>query len=139
MTRNSRCGNKLTSGKFKASADRKVRQKMCASMTDEEKREIQGRYYYLTIYGPDPDAPLDPLTYVDSNGDGLLHIAARLGDLRTVELLLKAGQDVNRRGDMGCTPLHYARGWGESDVAEFLLWKGADESIRNDFGRLANE
>jgi len=112
---------------------------MSIIMTVEEKHEIQGRYHYLVNFGEDPDAPIDPLTYVDSNGDHLLHIATRQGDLRTVELLIKAGQDVNQRGDMGCTALHYALMSGKADVAEFLLLNGADESVKNDFGRVARE
>lgn len=112
---------------------------MSISMTIEERREIQDRYYYLVVTGEDHDQPLDPLKYIDSNGDHLLHIATRQGDLRTVKLLLKAGQDVNLRGDMGCTALHYARMGRKNDIAEFLLLNGADGAIRNDFGRSANE
>ncbi len=105
-------------------------------MTIEEKGEIQSRYRHLVNYGDDPDAPIEPMTYVDSNGDFLLHIAAVNGDLRTVELLLKAGQDVNQRGDMGCTALHYAKMNGRQEVADFLVAHGADIRAINDFGKI---
>lgn len=52
----------------------------------------------------DSTAPIDPLTYREAGGDHLIHIAAFTGDLRTVELLLDAGEDVDAIGDMGETP-----------------------------------
>jgi ankyrin repeat protein len=105
-----------------------------------EVAEIQKRYHYLVNYeADDPSSPIDPLTYTDSNGDHLLHIAAQRGDLRTVELLVKAGLDIDQTGDMGCTALHYAKLNGKDDVANFLLSHGASTSIRNDFGRLPGE
>jgi ankyrin repeat protein len=106
-------------------------------LTDAEISELQHKYRHLINYeSDDPDEPIDPLTYVDSNGDSLLHIAAQLGDLRTVELLLKAGVDVNRIGDMGSTALHYAK---TKDVADLLRAYGASIEIRNEFGKLPGE
>jgi len=111
---------------------------MSIKMTIEEKHEIQARYRHLTNYQEeDPEAPIDPLTYVDSGGDHLLHIAAMRGDLNTVEVLLRVGDDINRRGEMGMTALHYARMQGNNEIAEFLLLHGADGTLRDDFGRLA--
>ncbi|CCF97646.1 MULTISPECIES: hypothetical protein [Ralstonia solanacearum species complex] len=56
-------------------------------LTKEATRELQEKYSYLTNYEvEDPDASIDPLTYVDSNGDALLHIAVQQGDTRTVEV-----------------------------------------------------
>ena len=106
-------------------------------MKDSEVREIQSRYRHLVNYQEaDPDAPIDPLAYVDSNGDHLIHIAARSGDLETVKLLLEAGVDPNLLGDMGCTPLHYARMEAKADVADLLLSCGASPSIKNLFNDL---
>lgn len=110
---------------------------MSMKLTDDEVAELQSQYSYLTNYqGGDLDAPIDPLTYVDSNGDGLLHIAAQLGDARTVELLLRAGIDVDQLGDMGCTALHYAGMSHKEDVIRILLVNGAATNIVNDFGKL---
>jgi ankyrin repeat protein len=113
---------------------------MSMKWTDDEAAELQSRYSYLTNYqGGDVDAPIDPLTYVDSNGDGLLHIAAQLGDAWTVELLLRARVNVDQLGDMGCTALHYASMSHKEDVIRILLVNGAATNIVNDFGRLPEE
>jgi ankyrin repeat protein len=110
------------------------------NLTSAEIAEVQQRYSYLTNYSADdPTDPIDPLTYVDSNGDHLLHIAASAGDVSTVELLLRAGIDVDQQGDMGCTALHYAKLKGREDVARVLLDHGASQSLRNSFGRLPGE
>ena len=110
---------------------------MSVNLTPAEISDIQGRYRYLVNYqASDPDSPIDPFTYTDSNGDHLLHIAAQRGDLVTVQLLLKAGADVNLTGDMGCTALHYAMQKGNDDVASLLLAYGASASIENDFGQV---
>ncbi len=102
--------------------------------------EIQKRYHYLVNYeAADPNNPIDPFTYTDSNGDHLLQIAVQRGDLPTVELLVSAGVDVNQTGDMGCTALHYAKLKGHDAIASFLLTHGASVTIRNGFGLLPGE
>ena len=68
------------------------------------------------------DVPIEPLTYVAPDGDTCIHVASHRGNLRAVELLIKAGVDVNRQGDMGSTPLHYA---ATPEVAFFLIASGA--------------
>lgn len=107
---------------------------MSMKISEAEIDELRKKYHYLVNYeSDDPGAPIDPVTYVDSNGDTLLHIASQNGDLRTIEVLLKAGMNVNQIGDMGSTPLHYAE---NDDVANFLLAHGASKSISNEFGEL---
>jgi ankyrin repeat protein len=102
-------------------------------LSDAEISEIRKKYsHYGNYESEDPDAPIDPLSYVDSNGDSLLHIASRLGDIQTVELLLKGGMDVNLIGDMGNTPLHYAK---NAEVATLLMAHGASRDIYNEFGK----
>lgn len=50
---------------------------MPVNLNEAEIDELQKKYHYLVNYGSDDqDSPIDPLTYVDSNGDALLHIAA---------------------------------------------------------------
>jgi len=84
----------------------------------------------------DPTAPIDPLTYRSPEGDTCLHVAALRGDLRAIELLLKAGLDVNQHGDMGNTPLHYAKA---PNVVAFLISRGASPDLLNEFGAMAIE
>ena len=90
----------------------------------------------LNYESDDPLTPIDPLTYRNPDGDTCLHIAARRGDIRSIELLLKAGLNINDRGDMGTTPLHCAK---TQEVIEFLVANGASVDIRDEFGRLPLE
>jgi len=113
---------------------------MPITLTADEIAELQRRYGYLTNpQAVDVDDPILPLAYFDASGDGLLHVAARLGDARTVGLLLRAGIDVNQRGDMGCTALHCAHMHRKADVIHLLLSNGAATNIVNHFGRLPAE
>jgi len=104
------------------------------SLTPSELAELEAAFAYVTNYeSDDPFAKIDPLTYRAPDGDTCLHIAAHRGDARAVSLLIKAGLDVNLKGDMGCTPLHYARA---PEVVVILLASGASTSIENEFGKL---
>gem|GEM_PF-4776807 len=89
---------------------------------------------YLDFDRADRDIgdPIDPLTYIAPDGDTCLHIAAHRGNLRAVQLLVKAGLDPDRQGDMGYTALHYA---STPEVVEFLLGCGASRTIKNEFGK----
>lgn len=103
------------------------------SLQESELRELQEKYGYLINYeSDDPESPSDPVGYWDSNGDSLLHMAAQCGDRRAIELLLKAGLDVNLVGDMGNTALHYAK---TEEVFNLLLAHGASREVVNEFGR----
>lgn len=82
-----------------------------------------------------PLEPIDIANYRSPEGDSCLHIAAIRGDLKCVRLLLELGLDINAQGDMGNTPLHYARSFGHTDVAEFLLSQGARTDIKNEFSK----
>jgi len=97
-------------------------------------RKVQKQYEYLRSNRS--CVPIDPVTFVDKNGDTLLHIAAQLNDLETMEALMQAGLNANSIGDMGTTPLHCA--WSE-EAANLLLSYGASKTIRNEFGRLPGE
>jgi ankyrin repeat protein len=113
---------------------------MLTELIAEEIAEIRDRYPDLANYqAEDTFSPWDPLTYLDSGGDSLLHIAAMRGDARTASLLLKAGVDPNAAGDMGYTPLHYAYWKRHSDIIELLMAHGARADIRNEFGKLPEE
>lgn len=113
---------------------------MSTKLTNDELAELRQIFRDLTNYDSnDPTEPIDPLTWQEADGENCLHYAARWGNSRAVELLLKAGLDVNEQGDTGYTALHYARHYKHDDVAELLLEHGASEDIRNEFGKLPSE
>lgn len=105
------------------------------SLSEKTIKMLQDRYEDLINYtSSDPMEPIDPLTYLDSGGDHLIHIAAQRGDLNAVELLLDAGIDIDITGDMGSTALHYASWSGHVEVVGFLLRRGASTTIENYLG-----
>ena len=119
----------------KAAGECKVKQ-----LTDEEIAELQTTYRDLINYqAASPTEPIDPLAYRAADGDRLIHIAAHRGDLRTVEMLLDAGEDVNSTGELGDTAAHYAAMELHKDVFDLLMARGADPTITNDFGDTAAE
>lgn len=66
----------------------------------------------------------------DKSKNTLLHIAARSGNLETVEFLIEKGFHINERNKNNETPLHHAIAIKDEDKAvtliEFMLLKGAD-------------
>ncbi len=101
---------------------------------------MQRAYRHLANYqSDDPTVPIDPLAYRASDGDRLIHIAAYRGDLETVEMLLDAGEDINSTGDMGSTAAHYAAMGGHRLVLDFIIGRGADAAIIDEFGNTPEE
>lgn len=74
------------------------------------------------------------MEYQDEQGNTLLHIAAQNGNKRMVKLCLRREADINAQNLSGQTPMHYAYAYGYSDVGEYMLRKGANDSIRNKDG-----
>jgi ankyrin repeat protein len=64
----------------------------------------------------------------DDEGFTPLHMAARSGDPRAVDLLLSAGAEVDAAESYGFTPLHEAILHKRTDAARRLLAAGADPS-----------
>ncbi len=113
---------------------------MSVELSENEIKELQRAFIDLMNYeSDDPTDPIDPVIYKEPDGDNCLHIAAHRGDVRSVELLLKAGLDVNSIGEMGCTSLHYANIQGHNDVIQLLIKSGASTEIVNRFGKLPME
>lgn len=67
---------------------------------------------------------LDPNT-TDPDGTSLLGIAARAGDLKTVDMLLAHRASPNRRNTYGDTPILFAANLGRLDIVKRLHQAGA--------------
>lgn len=73
----------------------------------------------------------------DEEGERALHLAAKAGHGRIVNMLLQEGADVKAMSRVGSTALHFAAAHGHTEVLRTLLEKGADASARNLPGRTA--
>ena len=112
---------------------------MLNKLTPSAMAEIQSRYADLINYqSMDILDPIDPITYRDSGGDSLLHIAVLRRDARTTILLLEAGLDPNIVGDLGNTPLHYTADGNCNEIADLLIKYGAKTDIKNELGNPPN-
>lgn len=104
-------------------------------LSHDEVASLRNRFPDLINYeDDDPQAPIDPLTYKDTGGDSLLHIAAYRGNIDAVALLLDAGVDPNIKGEMGYTALHYAGERKHWTISKVLVARGASIDTLNDFG-----
>lgn len=68
------------------------------------------------------------------DGDTPLHVAAMEGDLKVVELFIPFVKNIDLRGGIGSSTLHYAVRWGHPEVAKLLLRHGAEINLRDDYG-----
>ena len=60
-----------------------------------------------------------------------IHRAAWEGNIKAIEQHLAAGKDVNAKDDLyGDTPLLWAAGFGQKEVAVLLIAKGADANAK---------
>ena len=75
-----------------------------------------------------------PINYTDEQGRTLLHIVCQNGNKRLAKLCLRRGIKINAQTLTGQTALHYAFGFGFASLGEYLISKGADDSIRNVHG-----
>lgn len=109
-------------------------------LTDNELLELKETFKDVINYeSDDPCEPIDPLTYVAPDEDNCLHIAAWRGNVRAIQLLIKAGVNVNKTGDMGETPLHIAIRNGNDQIVKALLIAGAKTDIISEFGDSAKK
>jgi len=105
------------------------------ALNSEEIAELKHLFRDLTNYeSDDPCAPVDPLTWIGADDDTALHVAAWRDDDRAVRLLIKAGVDVNTKGDMSSTALHVATRKGNKVIQDLLLAAGASTDIVDEFG-----
>ena len=71
----------------------------------------------------------------DDKGNTLLLVACQNNHLQILDLLLNRGAQINHMNTNGNTALHYALAFDVSgETAEYLIEKGADDTIENKFG-----
>ena len=68
-------------------------------------------------------------------GETALHRAAKAGDLKMVQILLRYKARVDLENQYGETPLHFAIRGRNPDVIRLLLQQGADPDREDIFGR----
>lgn len=67
----------------------------------------------------------------DLQDNTVLHMAALNNDVKTAELCLDHGADVNTRKSKETTPLHIAATKGNLDMAELLISRGAGVNMKD--------
>jgi ankyrin repeat protein len=89
-----------------------------------------GKYREIeeTMNNPEYNLPID---FQDDSGNTLLHVSAQNGNKRVAKLLLRRGATINKQNMAGQTVLHYAQGYGFSELFDYLMSKGADDSLKN--------
>ncbi len=80
----------------------------------------------LREVGDFPEADFSDVNVCRSDGDNALHCVVGWGDLPAARVLIDAGIDVNRSGDLGYTPLHIACMKGNVEMVKLLIDRGAD-------------
>lgn len=76
---------------------------------------------------------------VNAYGETPLHLAAMVGNVEIVDMLVEAGARVNARLPDGSTPLHSAARAGNRDAVRHLLKAGADAGAKTRSGLTAWE
>ena len=65
------------------------------------------------------------INYQDEHGNSALHYACDEGNLKIVEILIKANCDINLRNLKRKTPLHFSSKRGYFDISKLLIENGA--------------
>ena len=73
---------------------------------------------------------------IDSMERTYLH-KATFRDLKTLNVFIEAGIDINKKDSLGKTALHYASHYKKIDMVESLLLKGADYTITDSHNKTA--
>ncbi|ODM92373.1 Protein phosphatase 1 regulatory subunit 12B [Orchesella cincta] len=70
-------------------------------------------------------------------GATAMHVAACKGYIKVLDLLIKAGANMNSQDFDGWTPLHAAAHWGQKEACEVLLEHMCDMGLRNNCDQTA--
>jgi len=72
-------------------------------------------------------------------GSRPLKVAVSWGDLTAIDLLIEAGASIDEQNENGNTALHHALVMSHFHVARRLVALGADQTTRNNEGKLARD
>ncbi len=61
------------------------------------------------------------------------------GKKRVAKMVLRLGADINAQNKRGHTCLHYCFAYNYEELGEYLISKGADETILNELGATCRE
>jgi len=75
----------------------------------------------------------------DKDGNTCLHIACTTGNKKIVKTCLRNHANVNAQNNTKSTPLHILYHYGSTDLAKYLIKKGAKDSIKNDNGLIPKQ
>ena len=67
----------------------------------------------------------------DSQDNTVLHMAALTNDVKTAEVCLDHGAEVNTMKSKEATPLHIAAAKGNLEMAELLISRGAGVNVKD--------
>lgn len=111
---------------FCADKDMEIHEKLRSFIRHNRVSEVE------EVLSDSSHASLPPhvlIHHKDDFGNTLLHAAAQSGSRRMVKLCLQHGADINAQNYQGLTALHYCFGLGYTELGNYLLQKGADDSI----------
>lgn len=105
-------------------------QKLAENFAELASWTRHGKYREIEDAMNQPDYNL-PVDYQDDLGNSLLHIAVQNGNKRIAKLMLRRGAAINKQNLTGQTVLHYSHSYGFMELFQYLMSKGADDSLRN--------
>lgn len=70
---------------------------------------------------------------IDNNGNTILLVAAQNGNKKLVKTALRFNAKINHQNFKGNTALHYCFAFGYNELGEYLLSKGANDKIKNEY------
>jgi ankyrin repeat protein len=90
------------------------------------KKEIEEIFEKLRGTADFCDVDFSDVNACATDGDNALHCVVRWGDHAAARVLIDAGIDVSKAGDLGYTPLHVACMKGDPEMVRLLVKSGAD-------------
>ena len=98
----------------------------CSHMHSPRARDPGRRWSSASISGLQTDILVSSFA-----GNTLLSVAAQNGNKSIIKALLRRGAGLNTQNHKGQTALHFCFTYGYTDLGNYLISKGADDTIEN--------